>query len=67
MQSIVIFGVLILLTTVVSIVPFIYGLSLSVLTIIGVALWIVLMIKAYQHEHFKLPVVSELTNNLLNK
>ncbi len=67
MQSIVVFGVLTLLTIVVSIVPFIYGLLLSVLNIVGVVLWIILMIKAYQHERFELPVASELTKNLLNK
>ena len=67
MQSIVVFGILTVLTMVVSIVPFIYGLLLSVLNIIGVILWIVLMIKAYQHQRFELPVASELTNNLLNK
>lgn len=60
MQSIVVFGFLIVLHVVLMIVPVIgWGIS-GLLWIIGVILWIILMIKAYQGEYFKLPIAGDI-------
>lgn len=59
-QSIVVFGAL----TVISLIPII-GQILSVfLWPLGVVLWIVLMVKAYQNEKFELPVAGDLAKKV---
>ena len=42
-----------------AVVPLIGALVVTLLTPIGLILWIVLMLKAYQGERFKLPVVGD--------
>ena len=60
MQAIIVFGVLFVLQWVVSIVP-IFGVIVSaLLSLLGVVLWVVLMVKAYQGEKFKLPWAGDL-------
>lgn len=60
MQSIITFGVLMVVGIVLGMIPML-GTMLSLLISIGqLALWIVLMIKAYQGEYFKLPVVGDI-------
>ena len=58
-QSLATFGGLFVLSAVAGVVPLIGGLVLALLTPIGLILWIVLMVKAYQGERFKLPVVGD--------
>ncbi len=59
-QSIIVFGAITLAAMVFGFMPFIgYWLS-RVIWLFGVALWIVLMIKAYQGVKFKLPVSGDL-------
>ena len=58
-QSLATFGGLFVLSAAAGVVPLIGGLVLALLTPIGVILWIVLMVKAYQGERFKLPVVGD--------
>lgn len=67
MQSIVVFGALTILSIMTSVIPFFFWLLVSVVNIIAVVLWIVLMIKSYQHEQFELPVAAEMAKNLLKK
>jgi uncharacterized membrane protein len=60
MQSIITFGGLFVLGIVAGIVPVIGLMVGSLIWIVDVILWILLMIKAYQGEQFKLPFVGEL-------
>ena len=55
-QSIIVFGGL----TLIIIVPFFGWIIAFPLSIIGVILWVVLMIKAYQGEKYKLPIAGDL-------
>jgi len=60
MQSIITFGGILVISLVLQVIPFI-GWALGVLlSVLAVVLWIVLMVKAYQGEKFKLPVVGDL-------
>ena len=58
MQSIVTFGTLFALQIVFTVLVFSLVL-VPVVNIIGLILWVILMIKAYQGEMFKLPIVGE--------
>jgi len=60
MQSIVTFGALWVLSIAVWVIPFIGGLLASLIYILQIILWIVLMLKAYQGEYFKLPIASDI-------
>jgi uncharacterized membrane protein len=60
MQSIVVFGALLVFQVALRFIPI---LSLVLIPIIGIAsviLWVILMIKAYQGEYFKLPIVGDI-------
>ncbi|MDP3013829.1 MAG: DUF4870 domain-containing protein [Candidatus Subteraquimicrobiales bacterium] len=60
MQSIITFVILNVLSFVASFVPVI-GLIISlILWPVSLALWIILMVKAYQGEKFKLPIAGDL-------
>ncbi len=60
MQSIVTFGALFILGFVFAVIPVIGWSLMPVLWIVEVVLWILLMIKAYQGELFKLPVAGDI-------
>ncbi|MFA5361742.1 MAG: DUF4870 domain-containing protein [Candidatus Omnitrophota bacterium] len=60
MQSIIVFGFLFVVGMVAFVVPFI-GPFISVLAnLAGLVLWVILTIKAYQGEKFKLPVAGDI-------
>lgn len=59
MQSIVTFGALFVICWIVPFLPYIRVVLLPILFIGELALWIILMIKGYQGEKFKLPVVGD--------
>ena len=60
MQSIITFGALFVAGVVVGFLP-VMGLALlPVLWVLEVVLWVILMIKAYQGELFKLPVIGDM-------
>lgn len=59
MQSIVVFGVLFVLGVALGFLPVVGLPLLPVLWIFEIVLWVVLMIKAYQGEHFKLPIAGD--------
>lgn len=59
-QSIVVFGALTVLTIVLAMVPVIGWMLVPIVYLVELILWIVLMIKAYQGEKFKLPVAGEM-------
>ncbi len=48
-------------------IPILGVILVGLITILEIILWILLMIKAYQHERFKLPVVGDLAENLAKK
>lgn len=60
MQSIITFGVLFVLNTIFAFMPVIGSVLAPIVGIIALILWIILMIKAYQGEDFKLPIVGEI-------
>ena len=60
MQSIIVFGSLSVLFMVVGFIPFINLIVIPILAILQVILWIILMVKAYQGELFKLPVIGDI-------
>lgn len=40
-----------------------WGLS-SILALVGVILWIMLMVKAYQHETFRVPIAADIADSI---
>ena len=60
MQSIIVFGVLTAANIILGWIPGIGYAITGILWLIGVALWFVLMIKAYQGNRFKLPWSGDL-------
>ena len=55
MQSIVVFGILTIANIILSLIPFVGWVLGYLISILAIVLWIILMIKAYQKEKFKLP------------
>ena len=65
MQSIITFGALNVLAIVAGVIPVI-GLIISILIApVSLVLWILLMIKAYQGEKYKLPVVGDMAEKYM--
>ena len=60
MQSIVVFGAIFVLQWLVSLIPLFGIVASGLLSLLAVVLWIILMVKAYQGEKFKLPWVGDL-------
>jgi len=63
MQSIIVFGAITVLSIIFGIlftVPFLGAILGSFLWITSVVLWIILIVKAYQGERFKLPIAGDL-------
>jgi len=60
MQSIIVFGALSVVSIVIGWIPIIgWGIS-GLISLLALVLWIILMIKAYQGEKFKLPWAGDL-------
>ena len=60
MQSIVVFGGLAVINIILLIIPVIGALIGLLLSLLALVLWILLMIKAYQGEMFKLPIAGDI-------
>jgi uncharacterized membrane protein len=60
MQSMITFGGLTVLFMFVHFIPFIGWMLIPFLGILQLVLWILLMVKAYQGEQFKLPVIGDI-------
>ncbi len=60
MQSIIVFGSLTIVSLVLSFIPFIGWIINLLLSILALVLWILLMIKAYQGQKYKLPWAGNL-------
>lgn len=65
MQSIVAFGGLLVLQIAVGFLPFL-GFILPLISLASFILWVLLMIKAYQGEMFKLPVLGDLAEKQID-
>ncbi len=65
MQSIIVFLSITLLQAILPIIPFIGGLFSMLLGVLAFVLWLVLMVKAYQGEYYKLPIAGDLAENYL--
>ena len=59
-QSIVVFGALFMLSAILQFVAFILWPVIIIINIAGIALWVILMVKAYQGEYFKLPIAGDI-------
>lgn len=67
MQSLITFGGLFVINVVLGIVPILgWGLGM-LLSLAGLLLWVVLMIKAYQGETYKLPYIGGIAEQRLGK
>ena len=60
MQSIVVFGAITVVSIIVSWIPFIGYILGILLSILALILWILLMVKAYQGEKYKVPVAGNI-------
>ncbi|MEM1535459.1 MAG: DUF4870 domain-containing protein [Candidatus Pacearchaeota archaeon] len=73
-QSIVVFGfftLLAILAEILKIIPFIgffiYSMAISIIILVGIVVWIISMIKAYQHELFEWPIAGKIAFKLASK
>lgn len=66
MQSIILSVVLTILYGILSFIPIIGWMLLLILPLITLILWIVLMLKAYKYEYFKLPFIGDLAEKYSN-
>ena len=60
MQSIVVFGAVFVLGIILPFIPVIGLILLPIVYIGSIVLWILLMVKAYQGESFKLPIAGDM-------
>ena len=60
MQSIITFGSLTVLFMVLGFIPLVGWMLMPILAILQLILWIVLMVKAYQGQLFKLPMIGDI-------
>ena len=67
LQSIITIVALTIINYVLSFIPLIGWMLSPLVWLLGVALWVVLMVKAYQNETFKLPVIGDICEQQLNK
>ena len=59
-QSIIVFGTLTIANYILGLIPVIGGFLIGIIGLIAFVLWIILMVKAYQGERFKLPWSGDL-------
>lgn len=67
LQSIIVFAALFVLNIVLGFIPFLGWALTMLLAPLSLALWIVLMIQAYQGKLFKLPIIGDITEDQLKK
>lgn len=65
MQSVVTFLSLWVVYFVIGLIPLFGGFLNKLVSLLSIVLWIVLMVKAYQKELYKLPIASQVAENLL--
>lgn len=60
MQSIMTFGFFLALNIVLGFVPVVGWSLMPLVAVVQLIVWIILMVKAYKGEHFKLPIVGDM-------
>ena len=66
-QSVIVFGSLTVVSIVIQVLPFLGQLVGALLSLLSLALWIILMVKAALKERFKLPWVGDLADEYARK
>lgn len=67
MQSLVTFLALFIITMVIGSIPILGWLISFLVSILGLIIWVMLMIKAYQGEFYKLPYIGDFAEEQLSK
>lgn len=67
MQSLITFGGLLVISLILGVVPLLGWFVGMVLNLVGILLWVVLLVKAYQGEMYKLPYIGEVAEKQLGK
>jgi uncharacterized membrane protein len=67
MQSIVTFGAITVVQIILSFIPVVGGVLGWVVWLLSLVLWIILMVKAYQGQMYKLPVAGDIAEKQANK
>lgn len=67
MQSLVTFLSLWIVYLILDVIPLIGWFLRTLVSLFGLAIWIVLMIKAYQKELYRLPIASDIAETLMKK
>lgn len=65
MQSILTFGFLFVLNIILHFIPFIGWFLIPILGIVSLIVWVLLMVKAYKGEYYKLPVLGDMAEQKL--
>jgi uncharacterized membrane protein len=65
MQSIFTFGFFFVLNMILHFIPFIGWIFIPILGIVTMIVWILLMVKAYKGEYYKLPVIGDMAEQKL--
>jgi uncharacterized membrane protein len=60
MQSIMTFGFFFVLNIVLGFIPVVGWSLMPLVAVVQLVVWIILMVKAYKGEHFKLPIVGDM-------
>lgn len=66
-QSIIVFGSLTIVSIVIQVLPFLGQLVGALLSVVGLGLWIILMVKAALKERYKLPWAGDLAEEYARK
>jgi uncharacterized membrane protein len=64
-QSLVFFGAVTVVAILIGWIPVVGGIFAAIVVIIGFIFWIILMVKAYQGEHYMLPVAGEIAERMV--
>jgi uncharacterized membrane protein len=67
MQSIITFGALTILSILLGNLLVFFGFLVPFLNLLGIVLWILLMVKAYQGERYRLPIIGDLAEEWSGK
>jgi len=65
MQSIVLSAAIVIINFVAGLIPFLGFVLQLIIELLGFILWIVMMVKAYNKEMYKLPIIGDLSENYI--
>lgn len=67
MQSTITFLGIFIIQRILVFIPFLGGLLAMLLSLVGLVLWILGIVKAYQGEYYKFPIVGDIAENQIRK